>query len=264
LQIDWFTLIAQVVNFVILLLLLKHFLFDRIVATMDERREKIAKRLSSAEEKEKEAEEQLQTYRRQQQELEGKRDEILAEAREEARQKRQDMLEEARQEVEKQKHNWQQSLERQRESFAGELRQQLGEQVYAVSRRVLSDLADSEVEKQIVEKFVQQLGELDDDKRKLMASAIKELKGDLKVATSFEPSAADKKKITEAIRSELADGVQTSYEVSSDFVGGIVIDANSQRLAWTIDGYLRDLESQLSETLRNVSGDRSTSSEDKS
>jgi len=50
-QIDWFTLIAQIVNFLILVWLLKHFLYDRMVDGMDKRREKISSRLKEADEK---------------------------------------------------------------------------------------------------------------------------------------------------------------------------------------------------------------------
>ena len=38
--IDWFTVIAQIINFLILVALLKHFLFNPIVSAMNERREK--------------------------------------------------------------------------------------------------------------------------------------------------------------------------------------------------------------------------------
>jgi F-type H+-transporting ATPase subunit b len=35
--IDWFTLVAQIANFLILVALLKHFLYNRIIKAMDER-----------------------------------------------------------------------------------------------------------------------------------------------------------------------------------------------------------------------------------
>ena len=39
-QIDWFTLLAQIVNFLLLVWLLKHFLYGRVVRAMDEREAK--------------------------------------------------------------------------------------------------------------------------------------------------------------------------------------------------------------------------------
>jgi hypothetical protein len=38
--INWFTVIAQIVNFLILVVLLKYLLYDRIIKAMDERRQR--------------------------------------------------------------------------------------------------------------------------------------------------------------------------------------------------------------------------------
>jgi F-type H+-transporting ATPase subunit b len=47
--IDWFTVAAQIVNFLVLVALLKHFLWGRLVRAIDEREKRIAGRLSAAE-----------------------------------------------------------------------------------------------------------------------------------------------------------------------------------------------------------------------
>ena len=46
--IDWFTVIAQIINFLILVFLLKRFLFDKITGAMDEREKKISSTLDDA------------------------------------------------------------------------------------------------------------------------------------------------------------------------------------------------------------------------
>ena len=40
--INWWTLVAQVVNFLVLVLLLRHFLYGRVVRALDQRDQKIA------------------------------------------------------------------------------------------------------------------------------------------------------------------------------------------------------------------------------
>ncbi len=49
--IDWFTVAAQVINFLILVWLLKRFLYKPILAAIDEREKGIAAQLASAEAK---------------------------------------------------------------------------------------------------------------------------------------------------------------------------------------------------------------------
>ena len=60
--INWFTVIAQIVNFLILVFLLKYFLYDRIVKAMDEREQRIQLRLKEAEEKKQEADQEARSY----------------------------------------------------------------------------------------------------------------------------------------------------------------------------------------------------------
>jgi F-type H+-transporting ATPase subunit b len=61
--IDWFTIAAQVINFMILLVLLKIFLFDKIKTAMDQRQTDIKQKFDTADEQKKEAEKALDDYR---------------------------------------------------------------------------------------------------------------------------------------------------------------------------------------------------------
>ncbi len=53
--IDWFTVVAQIVNFLILVWLLKRFLYKPILDALDAREKKIAKELADADLKKTEA-----------------------------------------------------------------------------------------------------------------------------------------------------------------------------------------------------------------
>ena len=48
--IDWFTVVAQIVNFLVLVLLMKYFLYGRLIRTIDERQKRIVARFAEAEE----------------------------------------------------------------------------------------------------------------------------------------------------------------------------------------------------------------------
>jgi F-type H+-transporting ATPase subunit b len=82
--IDWFTVGAQIVNFLVLIALLKYFLYGRIIKAIDEREKKIASRLEDAEQKKKEAEQEGEAYRTKNQELDAMGERIVAQVREEA------------------------------------------------------------------------------------------------------------------------------------------------------------------------------------
>ncbi|MBA3062156.1 MAG: F0F1 ATP synthase subunit B, partial [Atribacteria sp.] len=57
--IDSFTIIAQIINFLILVYLLKRFLFNRIIKIMDDREMQITGRMQDAEAAKEEAQKEL-------------------------------------------------------------------------------------------------------------------------------------------------------------------------------------------------------------
>lgn len=61
--IDWFTVIAQIVNFLVLLLLLRRFLYRPILDAMQARERKVAERLESAAQERIRAEEERERYK---------------------------------------------------------------------------------------------------------------------------------------------------------------------------------------------------------
>jgi F-type H+-transporting ATPase subunit b len=73
--INWFTVIAQIVNFLILVVLLKYLLYNRIVRAMDAREGKIQSHLKEAEEKERAAEREEESLRQKNRDFDEQREE---------------------------------------------------------------------------------------------------------------------------------------------------------------------------------------------
>ena len=61
-EINWFTVIAQIINFLILVWLLKRFLYKPVLNAIDEREKKIAAQLSDAETKKAEAQKERDVF----------------------------------------------------------------------------------------------------------------------------------------------------------------------------------------------------------
>ncbi len=145
-KLDVFTFIAQIVNFLILIALLRYFLFNRIRKAMDDREKKIAARLAEADSKKQEADREAESFRAHERELEEKREELLSRASQDAEAERKKLLENARTEAEAERLKWSESLTAQKEIFLKELRRLAGEQVYAGTRKAVKDLAKEDLE----------------------------------------------------------------------------------------------------------------------
>jgi len=108
--INWFTVIAQIANFLILVALLKYLLYNRIIKAMDERERKIQVRLKEAEEKEQAAEREVQSLREKNRDFDEKREYMLEQAKKEADARRKELIQEARQAATNLRLVWQEAL----------------------------------------------------------------------------------------------------------------------------------------------------------
>src|SRR5688572_4022122 len=116
-QIDWFTFTAQVLNFLVLVWLLKRFLYGPIHRAIDERERTIAQRLEAAAERESAAVATQKSYEHQQAELAHLKESLLADAAAEAEQWRKERLQELREEVAQARRTWHESIAREQQQF---------------------------------------------------------------------------------------------------------------------------------------------------
>jgi F-type H+-transporting ATPase subunit b len=247
--IDWFTVAAQVVNFLILLFLLKHFLYDRILRAMDQREEKIRLRLQEAAEKRKEAEEEAASYHRKKDEIETERGEILFGARERAEQERKELARKARREVEGLRSDWQESLQKQKETFLRDLRRVTAGQVYAISRRALSDLAGADLEEAVVGAFLSRLDELPPDRIEKIVEAFQNGGNTFVIRSGFEISPDMRRRLERHLKRVFADGIETDFEQDPDLIMGLELKSPGEKIAWSLEEYLNTLEERARQAL---------------
>jgi F-type H+-transporting ATPase subunit b len=241
-QIDWLTVGAQIVNFLILVWLLQHVLYGPITRAMERREQRLAERLDEAEQKRQAAEAEAQSYRQKQAELEQSRNELMQEARDAATAERRSLEQTARDEVAARKRGWLQQLSVERQSFAQDLRRRSADAFYAVARRALGDLADAGLEAQIVQGFIRRLGELDDETLEKLEAGAGADDGHVVVESRFVLDSNLKRQLTRAIHDRLRSDLHVDYQEAPGLDVGIALVAGSQHVAWSIGHYLDDLE----------------------
>lgn len=246
---DWFTVLAQIVNFLILVFLLKHFLYDRIIQAMDEREKRIQNRLDEAEEKSAEAEKEAESYREKQNEWDRKHREMMDQAKDEAEKERQSLIQNAREEAESLRKRWQESVRNEKKSFLRNLRQTVVQQVYAVSRRVMKDLADADTQERVSDAFLSRLKALSSKQKDRLGKAIRNNDNSATVFSGAELSQGERQKITRAVREELSEDAEVAYEIDPDLVMGIEIKGQGEKMAWSVAHYLDELEAGARELL---------------
>lgn len=247
--IDWFTVVAQIVNFLILVFLLQRFLYGPIVNAMDERERRIAERLNEAERKELLAADEIALFERKQAELEAARGQFLAEAEHEAALLRKDLIRQARAEVDEVQRQWHDALEMEKQNFLRDLRQRTTHQVYQVARRALADLADSDLQGQMVRVFLHRLQSIDADARREVRQSARGELAPVTIYSGFELRESDRSTIVDALCEVAGNDLAVEFEVSPHLVSGIELRSASRRVAWNLDHYLNELEDRITKVI---------------
>lgn len=247
--VDWFTTAAQIVNFLVLVFLLKKFLYGPIIRAMDAREEKIASRLEEARQKQAEAEFEVETYREKGRQLDKERELLIDRARKDAESVRKELTEQARQEVEELRNNWVRALQRNRTAFLDDLRKRTTEQVYRVARKALGDLATKRLEECMTDVFLDLLKEVQEEQREQFREALKRAGNRVTVSSAFDLLPDRRQVITREIHSIFEEGVDVQFQTEPDLVTGIELKTPTRVVAWNLDEYLKSLERKLSEVL---------------
>lgn len=244
-QIDWITVSAQIINFLILLYLLKRFLYHPVMDAMAKREQRIAASLNEAQQRENEASREIHQFRDKQLDFEKQRDALMEEAQHKAEQRHQELVDEVRQSVEQMRHQWQQDMVREKAEFFETVRQQTAQALLRGLRRVLADMADSDLEAQMVRVFVKRLKNLATEPHTPFASALQERSEPVCVITTFTVSDEVQSVIAEAVSELAGKTVEVRFEQGLDAVCGIQLQTGGQTMGWTLGEYLDDIAADL-------------------
>lgn len=247
-QIDWITVSAQIVNFLILVWLLKRFLYQPIIRAMERREKHIAGQLDDATKREQQANEQRRQYEEKQHQLDQQREQLLAKAKEDAGQEKYRLLDEARGEITEKQTHWQRQVEQEKEEFLKTLRDQAGDVIESIARKALADLADAELEEQIIQSFINRLKSLDDESRK----ALTKTSGTIQVSSSFALSSDTRSQVTRAIHENIIDNIDVQYTESPELICGIELLAEGRQLSWNVANYLDELTGRIEQAFAKI------------
>jgi F-type H+-transporting ATPase subunit b len=244
--IDGFTVVAQIINFLILLGLLHHFLYQPILKTLGKRQAQLAARWQAARLEQDKAAAALETHRQAQRELEAHRQAQLAAAAAAIAATRQAQLQQVRQEVEQTRRAGLDAVAAEQQRWWVGWQRHLGQQAIAVARQVLQDLANQDLEAQIIQVFQQRLLALDTDTHQAIATAFRRQQRPITLETSWPLSAAHQAQLRQTLTAAHLLGDQPlEFATSADLIGGIRLHNDAYDLTWSLADHLQTLEGTL-------------------
>ncbi len=238
--IDWLTVAAQAINFIVLVLLLRHFLYRPIVRAMDRRQERVADRLHAAEQEREAAEDERRRLAEERAELEDRRDEVLREARAQAEDDRRRTLREAREEARRRERSWARELERRGEQVARDVVETMGAHVAEAMRRGFDELAGADLRAAATDRFLERLAALEGEERERLAEAMRG--ADVEVRVAAEPSDEEREELVAALEGLGAEAGRISFRDDAGLIAGVEARAGGRRVAWSLRRYVDELE----------------------
>lgn len=243
--IDWFTVAAQIVNFLVLIWLLKRFLYPRILGAIEAREKRIASRLADAAAKEQQASEQLALYNARLRDLEQQQQTMLADAKVAVAARQSEMTENARHEIELLKTKWTEELDRERDAFLLELRRRAAAEILEITRRTVEELAGIDVQECAVRVFLEQIQSMDVNAGKMLAN------GELLVRSEFDVPPQARERIERALEDKLQLPVRLKFIRTRGIGLGLEIRGGGWRLGWNSESYLEALEDHLKQAIES-------------
>ena len=248
--IDWFTIGAQALNFLILVWLMKHFLYKPILNAIDAREKLIAKELADADAKKTEAQRERDEFQKKNEEFDRQRAALLTKATDEAKAERLRLLEEARKAADALSAKRQESLINDAHNLNQALSRLTQKEVFAITRKALTELAAVSLEERLGEVFTRRLRGLDDKAKALFGEALKQNSEPALVRSTFDLPAAQQAAIQNALNETFSAEIHLRFIASPDLVSGIELSTHGQKVGWSISDYLASLEAGVGDLLK--------------
>lgn len=245
--IDWFTVGAQVLNFLILVWLMKRFLYKPILNAIDAREKRIAAALADADARKTDAQQERDTFRQKNEAFDEQRSALMEQVKDEARAERERLIEQAHQSANSLSAKRAETLRNEAQNLNQAIGRRAQQEVFAIARKTLADLAGASLEERIGEAFVRRLREMNEPAKERLAEAVRTAPGTALVRSAFDLPAALRETIQQTLNEILSTQVPVRFEVAPEVVGGVEFSTHGQKVAWSIAEYLKTLEKGIGE-----------------
>jgi F-type H+-transporting ATPase subunit b len=247
--IDWFTVAAQGVNFLVLVWLLKRFLYKPVLAAIDEREKKIASQLQDAEKKKAEALKEQTDFQHKNEEFDQQRVGLLSEATKAAKTERDKLMEASRKDADELRAKLEKGVHEDFENLNKKIGTLAQQEVFSIARKALSDLAGVSLEQRMTDIFIQRLQGMNDKQRGELKANLQDSSKIALIHSAFELTPEQRKAVEDVIRPLLNTGTEFTFDTKPELISGIELAVNGQKIAWSIKDYLTSLTNSVAAVL---------------
>lgn len=241
-QFDLFTFLASLFNFLVLLALLRIFLFKRVTRAMDAREDRIASSWDEAEQEKQEARELKQDYQQKMDQADQERDELVQRTHEQMDREKRERMEKVREEIDQKREEWLHALESDKDRLLRAVREEVARATVESTTSALTALADTSLEHQMVDRLLDEVASQAGDLVEALRGA------DVEVTTSTCLDEENRKRIESRLR-EIGEPASVQFSESDDLICGVRMRLDDREIGWSVADHVAELESGITELI---------------
>lgn len=243
-SVDWITVAAQIVNFLVLVWLLKRFLYRPILDGIDAREREIAARMGEAATLCEAAEAAKAEHMAEIAGLQSDREGLLAQARTAADAERDAMLRETRERLERERAAREKERIAEADRYRADLQHKGALALMELLRKSLRDLADESLEERIVRRAAARVSQMTGE---LAAAAGGSREAVITTRTALAPQI---RKDIEGLLAEPMPAIKVTFKTDPDQSPGLNLRLGGAQLGWSVDSYIDGLEDVLDDLVQ--------------
>lgn len=252
-NIDWLTVIIQAVNFLILVWILKRFLYKPVLNAMDNRQKAVFSKLREAEKREKEAEKVREELTEEKARVKSEAKQVLLDAHKEADSEKSKMVKMAQEDLRDKQLRFEHQLETEKKALYAAVRELAAETLVQTAKDAMTELATKDLEKDMFVIFAEKIKGIKSDSFDSLIQAMK--KEHTVILTSANtPSDAEKTKIESALKEVSGVKPKVTYKENKELICGIELLADTTMVRWGFDKYIENFGRALNNALNTVTG----------
>ncbi len=230
-----FTVIAQIINFTILVVLLKRFLYDPVIQAMEKRSQWLKRQLEALAIEEKNIKAQKELCWQKQLELEAQQQKLEWEKAQ--------LIQTAILRDNSVTSTWYEDGDREHDKLSNCLGDRLSPQMSFKAQKASIDSAKANLEEQIIETFIDRLYNLNLLQTEIIyTTPIPYPRHIIIVCSSFAIAEAKRQRLTAVIREQISAKAEVQFETKENLPCGIELRDRGYKISWNLDRYLTELD----------------------
>jgi len=240
---DIWTFLFQIINFVVLLFILKRILYKPIKEIMEKRRGLIEKTIKDAEKTKKEAQELKEKHQEEMNKIKELQVRMTENMKNEVEEEKKRLLMEAEKEAAKILERERALFETEKKRFETELKGKVIDTVTVFAMNLLKDISDEELHKGIYRRFLYDLGGIISN-----ISAKDSASVTVDLISAYPVDEEELIELQKAMESHLSKKVTIDTKIDKTLIAGLKIKVNDTVYDSSLLGQINSLTSRLKET----------------